>query len=89
MRVPSRLVKDLLGPGADVGLAGRAGGRFRPAGAKVYPPDLNNAIAASFAAFVASLHLKVCDGVLSDEISVLRAVGEAKGQDDIQPDYHR
>lgn len=76
------------GPGAHVGLAGRVNGRFRTAGAKVYPAGLNYIIAEAFAAFVASLQMKAHGGELSEALSELRRVGEAKGREEIQPDYH-
>ena len=76
------------GPGAHVGLAGRVNGRFRTAGAKIYPAGLNYIIAEAFAAFVASLKLKAHDGELSEAVSDLRQVGAAKGRNEIQPDYH-
>ena len=76
------------GPGAHVGLAGRVNGRFRTAGAKIYPAGLNYIIAEAFAAFVASLKLKAHDGELSEAFSDLRQVGAAKGRNEIQPDYH-
>lgn len=79
---------DVDGPGAHVGLAGRANGRFRTSGAKVYPAGLNYVVAEAFADFVASLHLKAHDGGLSEELNALRRVGVTKGHDEIQPDYH-
>lgn len=75
------------GPGAHVALAGKEAGGFKTSRAKVYPPAMNQAIAAAFHVYVHRLQPVQAATTLPTQLKELN-VDEIKEISEVQPDFH-